>query len=243
MFAGPANCGAVIPCHNEGGTIGDVVRGVRALISWVLVVDDGSTDATARIAQEAGAQVLSLSARSGKGNALRRGWRVAEAAGLEWVLMLDGDGQHEPAEAERLLAVASLRAPLVVGNRFPAPAMPAMRRRVNEWMSHRMTRMTGQPLPDSQCGYRLAHLPALRRLGLTSQCFEIESEMCLAFARAGHAIAFVPVSARYGAEQSKIRPIADTWRWCRWYLCAGRWDGWQSRRSSPTGSPTAPLAA
>ncbi|MBN8247829.1 MAG: glycosyltransferase family 2 protein [Verrucomicrobia bacterium] len=222
MFAEPATCGVVIPCHNEASSIASVVCGIRSFIPWVLVVDDGSTDATGILATRAGARLLSRSRRGGKGQALRQGWTAARDAGFEWVLMLDGDGQHAPEEAPRLLAAASLRRPLIIGNRLPATAMPWLRRSVNSWMSRRLSRVADRPLPDSQCGYRLAHLPTLLDLDIGARHFEIESEMCLAFARAGLAVEFVPITARYGTERSKIRPILDSWRWCRWYLSTRR---------------------
>lgn len=229
MFAGPLHCGAVIPCHNEAASIASVVHGIRSFVPWVLVVDDGSTDGTGLIARQAGARLLSQDRRSGKGAALRCGWKATRQAGFEWVLMLDGDGQHAPEDAPRLLAAASLRHPLIVGNRFPARDMPWQRRLVNAWMSRRLTRLAGRPLPDSQCGYRLAHLPTLLDLNIGTRHFEIESEMCLAFSRAGHAVEFVPVTPRYGPERSKIRPVLDSWRWLRWYRSAVR--------SGPSRSP------
>ncbi|MEI9959921.1 MAG: hypothetical protein WDM76_01960 [Limisphaerales bacterium] len=77
--------------------------------------------------------------------------------------------------------------------------------------------MTGVPLPDSQCGFRLAHLETLLRLPITASHFEIESEMLVAFAAASHKIKFVPAQTIYKTG-SKIHPITDTWRWFRWRL-------------------------
>ena len=217
MFATASNCGAVIPCHNEAASIADVVQRTRAVLPIVIVVDDGSTDGSGDIASRAGARVLRIPARSGKGSSLAAGWFAASRAGLEWVLMLDGDGQHRPEESTALLATAASDRLLIVGNRLHAPeAMPLVRRATNRWMSRHLARLTGCPLPDSQCGFRLAHLPTLLLLGLTAAHFEIESEMCVAFAGAGLMITFVNVTPVYGMEHSKIHPLRDSWRWMLW---------------------------
>jgi glycosyltransferase involved in cell wall biosynthesis len=213
------NCGALIPCHNEAAMLGAVVGRLRSVLPRVLVVDDGSRDGSAALAAAAGAQVIRHPNRLGKGAALATGWAAAAVAGWEWVLMLDGDGQHAPEDAAALLAAAGPGVPLVIGNRLQTPdGMPWPRRATNVWLSRRVSRLAGVPLPDSQSGFRLAHLPTLLRLGLGTRHFEIESEMCVAFARRGHRIAFVPVTTRYGAERSKISPLVDACRWWRWQV-------------------------
>lgn len=238
MVASADNCGVIIPCHNEADSIAGVVRRIRVWLPRVLVVDDGSSDATGDQARSAGAGVLRQPVRSGKGAALAAGWTAAAAAGWEWALLMDGDGQHLPEESAALLAAAALSRPLIIGNRLQHPrAMPPLRRAINRWMSRQLSGLSGVALPDSQCGYRLAHLPTLLRLGLATNHFEIESEMCVAFARAGLEITFVPVTASYGHERSKICPLIDAWRWARWYLHARHWARERSTRLSVTASP------
>ena len=95
--------------------------------------------------------------------------------------------------------------------------MPWLRRCVNRWMSARLSSLAGQTLPDSQCGFRLLRLDAWAGLRLETARFEIESEMTLAFAAAGHVIRFVPIQVIYKTEHSKINPFADTVRWLRWW--------------------------
>lgn len=235
VVASADNCGVIIPCHNEADSIAGVVRRIRVWLPRVLVVDDGSSDATGDQARSAGAGVLRQPVRSGKGAALAAGWTAAAAAGWEWVLLMDGDGQHLPEESAALLAAAVPSRPLIIGNRLLHPqAMPPLRRAINRWMSRQLSRLAGVALPDSQCGYRLAHLPTLLSLELATRHFEIESEMCVAFARAGLDITFVPVTASYGPERSKICPLVDAWRWTRWYLHARHWDRERSIRLSVT---------
>jgi len=211
-------CVAVIPCFNEAAETSEVVAGVKKFLPNVIVVDDGSTDTTAELAKNSGAKILSLKKNSGKGAALRAGWELARELGFNWILMLDGDGQHAPDDILKFFESAErTNAALVVGNRMEnSAAMPWLRRKVNQFMSKRISRLTGAQLPDSQCGFRLAHLKTLLCLPIAANRFEIESEMLTAFLAAGHKIEFVPVQTIYKNAASKIRPLPDTWRWLRW---------------------------
>ena len=213
-------CIAVIPCFNEAASIGRVVMAVRKYLPHVTVVDDGSADVTAANAQSAGAGVLRLPKNSGKGAALRHGWQHAHKLGFQWVLMLDGDGQHDADEIPRFLACAERTgAALVVGNRMNnSAAMPFLRRQVNRWMSWKISQLTGRELPDTQCGFRLTHLETLLQLPLHANRFEIESAMLAAFLAAGEKVEFVPIRTLYDCGASHINPLTDTFRWLRWCL-------------------------
>ncbi|HKS36646.1 MAG TPA: glycosyltransferase family 2 protein [Verrucomicrobiae bacterium] len=221
----PSACAVVIPCLDEAATIGSIVREVRALLPTVIVPDDGSTDATASLAAEAGAEVIRHEKRCGKGTALAAGWQRARERGFNWALSLDGDGQHAPADIPAFLKCAEkTSAKLVVGNRMMNPAaMPWLRRQVNQWMSRRISRMTGQELPDTQCGFRLMHLGTWAQVHLEADHFEIESELLSKFIAAGHRVEFVPIQVIYRNERSKIRPMRDTRRWFRWWWQARGW--------------------
>lgn len=214
------DCAAVIPCFNEAAHIRRVVADVQKYLPNVIVADDGSTDATAENARRAGAGILQLPKNLGKGAALRQGWRVAHERGFQWVLMLDGDGQHAAEDIPNFFANAEKTgAALVVGNRMnDSRAMPFVRRCANRWMSRRISKLTGADLPDSQCGFRLAHLHTLLGLSLHANRFEIESAMLVAFLAAGRKVEFVPVQTIYKTRTSKIRPLADSWRWLCWRL-------------------------
>jgi len=96
-------------------------------------------------------------------------------------------------------------------------AMPWLRQSVNRWMSERLSRVAGRPLPDSQCGFRLLNLKAWSRLSLKTTRFEIESELLLAFLSAGEKVEFVPIRTIYKGEPSKIQPLRDTLRWFKWW--------------------------
>ena len=223
MLPAHGNTVAVVPCLNEARAIGALVPRLFSHVCEVLVIDDGSSDDTGRLASLAGARVVRHDSPLGKGAALATGWSAAVQDSALWALLLDGDGQHDPDDAPDLFAAAVAGIHLVVGNRMPnAQAMPFVRRQTNRWMSRRISTLASCTIPDSQCGYRLVHLPSLQKVGLRSRCFEIESEMIVAFARAGLGIASAPIQVRYRGERSKISPVRDTLRWIRWY--------WSTRR-------------
>jgi glycosyltransferase involved in cell wall biosynthesis len=217
------DCAAIIPCFNEAAHIGKVATAVQKHLPKVIVVDDGSTDATSEEANRAGAETIRLPNNSGKGAALQQAWQRARELGFKWVLLLDGDGQHAAGDIPGLFECAEKTgSKLVVGNRMEnSAAMPWLRRRVNRWMSRRISKMTGARLPDSQCGFRLAHLETLMALSFRANRFEIESAMLVAFIATGEKVEFVTVQTIYKNSTSRINPLADTWRWLRWRLAQG----------------------
>jgi glycosyltransferase involved in cell wall biosynthesis len=218
----PKTCAVVVPCLNEAAAIGNVVAAVRNTLPSVIVVDDGSTDATGEVARTSGATVLRHDRPSGKGAALRTGWKRALDDGFSWVLSMDGDGQHAPEDIPKFLERGHQNdVALVSGNRMDrTDAMPFVRRYTNRFMSWQLSRIAGVPLPDSQCGFRLMRLDCWARLPICTDCFEIESEVLLQFARAKLGIGFVPIQVIYAKEKSKIRPVRDTLRWWRWLKTA-----------------------
>ena len=219
-----AACAGVIPCLNEEGAIGPLVEAVRGYVSTVFVVDDGSTDATADRARAAGATVLANPEGPGKGAALRIGWQHAREHQFRWALTMDGDGQHSAEDIPALIECAErTSAALVCGDRMgQASRMPPLRRWVNRWMSRRLSILSGQSLPDSQCGFRLMELHYWAQLPVRARHFEIESEVLFLFAQAGFPIRFVPIATVYKQEQSKIHAWRDSLRWLQWYRDARR---------------------
>jgi hypothetical protein len=177
------------------------------------------------LARAAGAEVIRCGGGQGKGAALRAGWKRAAERGFGWALTMDGDGQHAAEDIPTLLAAATPGdADLVAGNRMArAEKMPWLRRQVNRWMSRKLSRAAGAELPDSQCGFRLIKLDVLSTLTLTTEHFEIESEVLLGFVARGHRVKFAPVQVIYRNERSKIRPLRDVVRWFRWWRGRSRW--------------------
>ena len=193
-----------------------MVTRLHGLVSHVLVVDDGSTDQTAACARAAGAEVLSRGANTGKGSAVRAGLAHVMTGPFTHVLLLDGDMQHRPSEASRLLDAAERTgADLVLGERqFSREGMPAARYHANRIGSRVLSWFVGAPVQDSQCGFRVCRLDALRDVRLRARGYEIETEMLIKLRRRGARLASVPITAVYAAEHSKLRPVRDTTRTC-----------------------------
>ena len=208
---------ALVPALNEATTIAAVITGLQRQVTGVVVVDDGSSDATAAAARALGATVLSHDRPRGKGQAVRTGLaHVLRVPAVDYLLILDGDMQHLPQEAGRLIdAAATSGADLVVGERqFERQAMPPSRYYANLYGSLALSSFTGIPLRDTQCGFRLFRFDILRRLRLRSVGYDIETEMLIKVSRLGGRIVAVPITAVYGTGRSKLRPVRDTTRTC-----------------------------
>ena len=206
---------AVIPAYNEGKHLGDVVRRALRQLDHLLVVDDGSADDTAAQARAAGAQVLVHPKNCGKGDSIKNGLRHWIERGMEWVIILDADGQHRPEEIERFLAAAgsSGGAALLIGNRMNDVApMPMVRRLVNRYMSRKISRICGQEIPDTQCGFRMLRRDLIPAVLEGTNRFDYETEMLILASRHGFNIESVAISTVYSDEVSSIHPVRDTLR-------------------------------
>jgi glycosyltransferase involved in cell wall biosynthesis len=206
-----ATVAALIPAFLEERHIRRVVTETLRQLDCVYVVDDGSSDRTSEEARAGGAQVIRHDVNQGKGAAIKTGFRELLKRDCEFVLILDGDGQHLPTEIPRFLGED--RAHLLVGNRMSdAREMPFVRRLTNRFMSWQISRVCRQRIPDSQCGFRRIHRSLIPKLFVESNAYDYETEMLFIAARDGFTIGSVPVSTVYGDETSKIRPVRDTLR-------------------------------
>jgi glycosyltransferase involved in cell wall biosynthesis len=210
------NVSAVVPAFDEARTIADVVIGLQDVVSKIVVVDDGSGDGTGDRARAAGAEVLLHRENQGKGAAIRTGLAHVMAGSFSHVLLLDGDMQHLPSEASRLLvAAARTGADVVLGARqFSRDSMPTSRYYTNRIGSRVLSWFVNAPVDDTQCGFRVFKLDVLRALTLTARGYEIETEMLVKARRRGARLETVPVTAVYADERSKLRPVRDTTRTC-----------------------------
>ena len=206
---------ALIPGYNEAPRIAAVVSAAR-VHAPVVVVDDGSTDDTAEVAERAGATVLRQRPNQGKGAALRTGFRYALDAGVEAAVTLDADGQHDPAEIPSFLATwAAGDVDLVVGGR-DFRRMPLVRRLSNTIGGLAFSWAVGQPIPDNQSGYRLLSRRVMEAMLDSHEAgFGFEVEMIATCVREGWPIRWVPIRTIYAGEPSHIRPLAhgrEFWR-------------------------------
>ena len=215
MSARPDTVIAVIPAYQAASTLERVVREVASYLP-VLVVDDGSTDHTAAVAQAAGAEVLRQQPNQGKGAALRRGFRHALDGGAQAVLTLDADGQHDPSCAPAFLeAWRRNGAPLIIGRR-DFSQMPLSRRLANELGTRVFSWAVGRHIEDNQSGYRLIARPLLPHLLESREAgFEFEVEMITDAIRADLAIDWVPIPTIYEQAGSHIRPLAHVTNFLR----------------------------
>ena len=198
----------VIPAMNEAAAIAGVVTALAAAAPWreIIVVDDGSTDETGTLATRAGARVIRHPYRKGNGAAVKSGIRQASGA---YVLIIDGDGQHQPADAMRL--VASLGDyDLVVGARS-GKTQATSTRRIGNWLLNRLASfLTERDIPDLTSGFRAARRECLLEFfHLLPNGFSTPTTTTLAFLRAGYSVAFESVEARLRQGESKIRLSRD----------------------------------
>ena len=206
---------AVNPAYNEAARIAPVIRHLIGQGLPVLVVDDGSHDLTAQVARDAGAEVLRRT-NGGKGTAIIAGCRHAVKKGYQRVLLLDGDGQHDPAEANRLIAAALRGADLVIGKRMlDLERQPLHRRCLNRLSSLLVTLAAGRRIRDSQSGYRMCDPRLLLSLPLAGHKYDLETEMCILVARAGRRVVEVPIRVIYNDKVSGVHPLFDTLRFFR----------------------------
>jgi glycosyltransferase involved in cell wall biosynthesis len=214
--AARSNVAALIPAYFEERHIFDVASRTLKQLDYVLVVDDGSTDRTSPEAERAGANVEHHPANRGKGAAIKTGLtKLLAKPEVEYVVLLDGDGQHLPEEISRFLEECNRDdAALLIGNRMSdIRTMPFVRRMTNRYMSWQVSRVCGQSIPDTQCGFRMLRRDLLAPLiAAASVNYDFETEMLAIASRLGHRIGAVPVSTVYGEEKSKIRPVRDTIR-------------------------------
>ncbi len=206
---------AVIPAYHEAHHVAEVARRTRAHLEHVLVVDDGSNDGTADQARAGGAEVIVHSQNRGKGETIRTGLRYWFERGMDYIVLLDADGQHLPEEISHFVDAAGQNpnVKIFIGSRMNDTAsMPFVRRMVNRYMSRKISRACGQNIPDTQCGFRMLHRDLVPDLLSGADRFDYETEMLLIASRKGYRIVAVPITTVYSDEVSSINPMRDTLR-------------------------------
>jgi glycosyltransferase involved in cell wall biosynthesis len=206
--AEPSAVSIVIPAFNEEPAIGALVQALGAGGAWheIIVVDDGSSDATAARAGEAGATVVRHPYNKGNGAAVKTGIRRATG---EFVLIVDGDGQHQAADAARIVSRLG-EYDLVIGARSTGTQATRARQLGNAALNRLAGYLTGRTIPDLTSGFRGARRSQLHEfLHLLPNGFSTPTTTTLAFIKAGYNVCFEPIEAAQRVGHSKIRLARD----------------------------------
>ncbi|MEQ3637969.1 MAG: glycosyltransferase [Thalassolituus sp.] len=200
----------VVPAKNEAENL---KRWLPRLVSQggydeLIVVDDGSTDATAAIAQEYGAKVLRHDQSMGNGASIKHGFRETTS---DWVLFMDGDGQHQPEDIPRFLEAMQLTgADMVVGARDSGGQASKGRLLANTFYNRFASLLTGGKVEDLTSGFRLVKAEKFRQfLNLLPNKFSYPTTSTMAFFRSGYPVKYIPIDVKKRTGKSHIRPIKD----------------------------------
>jgi glycosyltransferase involved in cell wall biosynthesis len=206
----------IIPALNAERTIAKVVIDARKELEPVIVIDDGSTDATGAAAEAAGAMVLRHDVNRGKGGALKTGFAWALDNSYDAVITLDADGQHLPSEIPKFVAEYERnREDLIIGGRAHLfEQMLPRRRNANRFSAWCIAGCSGVAITDSQSGFRLYSARLLRAIKLRTDGFDMESEVIVLAGRRGFNIITIPIDLGFvdGLSTSHFKPLRDTLR-------------------------------
>jgi len=205
----------VVPALNAAATLEAVVAGLRAAIpsSFLIIVDDGSSDDTGRVAGHLADVPVRFGRNRGKGAALRAGFAIALEQRADIVVTADADGQHDPRFAPALVRALD-GADLAIGARSRVDsAMPLGRRLTNALSAAAVSHCVGQVVADAQSGFRALRRTVIADVTPRGNRYEFETEMLIAAARRGHRLTFVPVPTLYASPvPSQFRPLRDSAR-------------------------------
>ncbi|MBK0113844.1 MULTISPECIES: glycosyltransferase family 2 protein [unclassified Delftia] len=199
----------VLPAKNEALSVGDTVRKILSEVAHaeVIVVNDGSTDHTAQLAEQAGAHVVQHPYSKGNGAAIKTGARAAKG---EIIIFMDADGQHDPADIARLLEKIHQGHDMVVGARQKGSQASLGRGIANAFYNRLASWMTGHRVEDLTSGFRAVRADKFREfLYLLPNGFSYPTTSTMAFFRAGYSVAYVPIHAAHRMGKSHIRLIRD----------------------------------
>jgi glycosyltransferase involved in cell wall biosynthesis len=199
----------VLPAKNEEGAVGNTVARIRALFpeAQIIVVNDGSTDATSQVAQAASAEVVTHPYSKGNGAAIKTGARHASG---DIIVFMDADGQHDPADIPLFLAKMAEGYDMVVGARQAGSQASLGRGLANGFYNQLASWMTGQKIEDLTSGFRAVRADKFRQfLYLLPNGFSYPTTSTMAFFRAGYGVAYIPIMASKRIGQSHIHLVKD----------------------------------
>lgn len=213
-------CCVLIPTYNNHATLRRVLNDVHTYTRNIIVVNDGSTDATAEIlASYSYLHTINLPVNKGKGNALKTGFKIAQEHGYEYAISMDSDGQHFPDDLHIFLEALenhTEKEPLLVigARKMDDPSVPGKSSIGNRFSSFWYWVETGIKLQDTQCGYRLYPLRAVNKLSLYTSRFELEIEVIVKAAWNGVKVINLPVKVLYDPEErvTHFKPWQDVAR-------------------------------
>jgi glycosyltransferase involved in cell wall biosynthesis len=202
---------AVIPAYNEEKTIAKVIEGARRHVTEVLVVDDGSTDGTPEVARNAGAIVLRHSHNVGYGASLATGFKYVKNNGASILVVLDGDGQHDPDQIPQLVApIIEGKADIVIGSRFmddeQKSQMPAYRRFGIGVVNKAWRFASSDSMTDTQCGFRAYSRRAIDGINIMEAGMNVSLEILDQASKNDLRIVEIPVTVNYDGSTSTIKP-------------------------------------
>ena len=202
---------AVIPFYNESKTINRIVLETLKYVSFVIAVDDGSTDGSPdNIPISEKVTLISYKRNRGKGYALRKGLEKGIEKGFLKLVTIDADSQHDPEEIPALISGLT-NYDIVIGNRLnDLKGMPLQRRISNKLTSFLLSIKTGQKILDSQCGFRAYRAEVVKNITTVEDGYEAETEILIKASRHGYKIGFINITTIYGDEESKMMPIKTT---------------------------------
>lgn len=200
---------AAISAYNEEKYVGTTVLKTRQYVTEVIVLDDGSTDQTADVARLAGASVIQHQQNKGKGASIRRLLAEARKKNPDTLVLLDADSQHNADEIPNLIKPISEGFDLAIGSRERQRTnIPRYRHIGQRVLSYFSRVLSGQRIPDSECGFRALSPKAIAELKLEQNGFAIETEMIAVATEKGLKITEVPISAIYTKDGSTLNPVA-----------------------------------
>jgi len=209
--------GTLICAYNEEKHIKKVANQCLKILKDTIVVNDGSKDKTLKELEKTKATIITYKENKGKGHALKTGFKYAAKNKFDYLILLDGDGQHDPKEISKFIKEIKRSQPdLIIGYRRKSKSKMPKRRKFANFTSSALISLKGkQWIKDSQSGFRAIKISSLKNLQLKKDKYDLETEIILKMMKQKAKISQIPIKTIYGDETSTVHPIKDTARFLR----------------------------